>query len=98
MEPYKTCTTRNNAGSGWIPWCSLTGDYANDGRWENCAHCEQEFGCTTDGSSCVFPFNYQGIWYNECTTINNNGQLWCSLSTNYDESSSWGNCARCPEP
>ncbi|CAK8685878.1 unnamed protein product [Clavelina lepadiformis] len=94
---YKTCTSRNNAESGWIPWCSLTDDYPNDKRWGNCATCQQKFDCTANGSRCVFPFIYKGIWYNECTTIDNNGQLWCSLSTNYAETQSWGNCDTCPE-
>ena len=44
-------------------------------------------GChTVDGDSCTFPFTYNGIEYNECTSVANNGVPWCRTATG------WGNC------
>ena len=42
---------------------------------------------TTNGDTCTFPFTYGGIKYNKCTSIANNGILWCTTATG------WGNCA-----
>jgi len=46
--------------------------------------------------ACIFPFIYGGITYSDCTTVANNGVLWCSTKT--DSSNNhvpgfWGNCA-----
>ena len=50
------------------------------------------------GASCVFPFTYQGVQYNYCTSISEDGgsgQPWCSTGTdgngNYI-SDIWGYC------
>ena len=49
-------------------------------------------GGNADGASCVFPFVYRGNTYQECTTINNQNTLWCSITTFYDVDKRWGNC------
>ena len=39
------------------------------------------------GESCVFPFNYNGVEYNGCTTIDAD-LPWCFI----DETGNWGYC------
>ena len=56
--------------------------------------------CETNGGDdanqqCVFPFSYEGVTYEDCTSVGNNGTDWCS--TEVDEngeyvSGKWGNC------
>ena len=44
-------------------------------------------GCqTTKKEACKFPFTYQGIEYNKCTSLDNNGVPWCRTANG------WGNC------
>ena len=52
-------------------------------------------GCeTVEGDECIFPFNYGGITYRECTTVENDGVLRCATTTRSDGSANlWGNCA-----
>jgi len=55
--------------------------------------------CDSEGSgpynqACVFPFRYNGVTYNECTTTGSNFE-WCSTftdSTNSHQKGYWGNC------
>ena len=48
-------------------------------------------GCkTVDGDACTFPFTYNGIEYNECTSVANNGVPWCASTS----ASGWGNCQK----
>merc|ERR1712002_781696 len=53
-------------------------------------------GCkTVKGEQCTFPFIYRGKTYLECTTVRNNGVLWCATDTRSDGSfinGKWGNC------
>lgn len=49
-------------------------------------------GGNANGAVCKFPFIYQGSAYYSCTTINNNGQLWCATTLSYDDDKLWGNC------
>ena len=56
--------------------------------------------CETNGGDdanqqCVFPFSYEGVTYEHCTSVGNNGTAWCS--TEVDEngeyvSGKWGSC------
>jgi len=49
-------------------------------------------GGSGSGAACAFPFDYQGVTYNECTKANHQ-QLWCSLDPVYSSfRSKWGNC------
>jgi hypothetical protein len=43
---------------------------------------------TDSGSECVFPFTYNGVEYNDCTTAGHH-QEWCYTDAS---ASSWGNC------
>ena len=37
---------------------------------------------TTSGMPCRFPFVYHGITYDECTTVDYGGTLWCATGNN----------------
>jgi len=101
---YSACTTADNNG---LPWCSTSldhrGQYIN-GRWGNCNQ-DCEPGCKTvagpqTGELCVFPFKWLGKVYRECTSLDNNGSLWCATDVdplhNY-VTDIWGHCAdTCP--
>ena len=44
---------------------------------------------TKDGGCCVFPFFYQGKLHDTCIF---DGQLWCSVTDNYDTDRMRGSC------
>ena len=51
-------------------------------------------GCKANGIPCIFPFNYGGVTYNECTNATN-GKLWCATHLKSDGNgtySKWGYC------
>jgi hypothetical protein len=52
-------------------------------------------GCrTVEGKSCVFPFNYNGREYYQCTGVDHT-MMWCAVKANGDynnDDKSWGNC------
>jgi hypothetical protein len=48
-------------------------------------------GSPGPGGACVFPFEYQGVNYSQCTCVDV-GQPWCSLSSNFDLGHTWGYC------
>ncbi|XP_067326641.1 epididymal sperm-binding protein 1-like [Anolis sagrei] len=42
---------------------------------------------------CVFPFIYEGVSYNACTTEGmSDGKLWCASTSNYDVDKKWVYC------
>ena len=47
-------------------------------------------GTVAEGSTCVFPFVYNGVEYNTCTTVDNGSTDWCALEAEYVDQ--WGNC------
>lgn len=50
-------------------------------------------GGTAHGERCIFPFNFQGIEYSDCTTDGRgDGRLWCATTNNYDLDKKWGFC------
>ena len=62
--------------------------------FENSVVC-RTIGGMEPNRPCVFPFSYKNIEYTSCTTIENDGTLWCSTEVdgngNYIERK-WGNC------
>eukprot|EP01047_Picozoa_sp_COSAG01_P021106 COSAG01_NODE_1215_length_11206_cov_8.747096_5_plen_1561_part_00 len=46
-------------------------------------------GSAGTGAACSFPFDYQGVTYASCTSVNNHNQPWCYTSST---NSAWGNC------
>merc|ERR1719153_1075038 len=63
-------------------------------------HAKAKQDCKTDtGDSCKFPFTFQGVRYNACTTDHSeNGAPWCATQVNNrGESVKFGVCAAfCP--
>jgi len=57
-----------------------------DGESEASTNSCQTSGGTADGDSCSFPFEYHGVTYVSCTSVNHD-QDWC-----YTDSGKWGNC------
>lgn len=43
------------------------------------------------GASCVFPFVYKTVVYQECTSIDYD-KPWCATTDNYDRDGLWRDC------
>ena len=48
---------------------------------------------TVFDTNCAGTFIYGGNSYTGCTTVNNGGVPWCSLTPNYDLDGQYANCA-----
>ena len=55
--------------------------------------CKTESGPEMD-KMCIFPFNYKGRTYTDCTTKDAHGTYWCAteVNSNGDYYGRWGNC------
>nr|XP_002130298.1 leucine-rich repeat and immunoglobulin-like domain-containing nogo receptor-interacting protein 3 isoform X2 [Ciona intestinalis] len=54
----------------------------------------QERFCTDDGVTCILPFVYDGVSYNECAPYRSSTTwTWCYT----DDGGTWDYCAKCPE-
>lgn len=91
---YNQCTTITESK----PWCSLETTAAKQ-------HVTGKFGFCIDNSAdfqgngvfdreCIFPFIYQGVEYNQCTTIGE-PRPWCSLETTAENVHVTGNFGFC---
>ncbi|KAI4887566.1 hypothetical protein NFI96_029668, partial [Prochilodus magdalenae] len=43
------------------------------------------------GAPCVFPFFYDGYFYNDCISFDHSTS-WCSTTDNYTRDGQWGEC------
>ena len=59
----------------------------------NC-HSQATCGGNANGASCVFPFIYGGVEFNQCTYYGRT-QRWCATTSNYDDDKVYGYCD-CP--
>jgi len=54
-------------------------------------------GGDDNGSSCVFPFTFDGVVYDKCTTVADpEGKFWCSTLTDEEGEHLKGNWGYCP--
>ena len=51
-------------------------------------------GCTSTekGDCCVFPFKYNGKYYDSCSFVDSS-KPWCSLTSDFDKDKKFGYCA-----
>nr|ADU34085.1 matrix metalloproteinase 9 [Ctenopharyngodon idella] len=89
---YSSCTTEGREDG--LPWCATTADYDKDKKY---GFCPSELLFTFDGNSneapCVFPFVFQGVKYNSCTTDGrSDGYRWCATTANFDTDKKYGFC------
>lgn len=89
---YSSCTTEGRTDG--LPWCATTADYDKDKKF---GFCPSELLFTFDGNSneapCVFPFVFQGVKYDSCTTDGrNDGYRWCATTANFDTDTMYGFC------
>ncbi|KAJ8017198.1 hypothetical protein DPEC_G00015320 [Dallia pectoralis] len=89
---YSHCTTAGRTDD--LPWCATTADYSRDQKY---GFCPSELLYTFDGNSngqpCVFPFVFDGVTYNGCTTEGrSDGYRWCSTTDDYDQDKKYGFC------
>ncbi|KAK2178559.1 hypothetical protein NP493_535g00017 [Ridgeia piscesae] len=47
---------------------------------------------TSAGIPCVFPFTYQNVVYNDCTTVDYNAS-WCATTSNFVNDGEWSVCS-----
>ncbi|XP_044300701.1 epididymal sperm-binding protein 1-like [Varanus komodoensis] len=86
---YFACT-REGAGDNAL-WCATTDDYDRDTKWKVCAL--EEYGGSSNGKPCIFPFIYRNETYYNCTTENSeNGLFWCATTANYNQDKEWSYC------
>ncbi|XP_077079492.1 matrix metalloproteinase-9 [Siphateles boraxobius] len=91
-KAYPSCTTEGRTDG--LPWCSTTADYDKDKKF---GFCPSELLFTFDGNSneapCVFPFVFQGVKYDSCTTDGRtDGYRWCATTANFDTDTKYGFC------
>ena len=44
------------------------------------------------GKCCVFPFEYNGKQYNDCTVDGSTVRPWCATTSNYTQDRGWEYC------
>merc|ERR1712227_1146929 len=42
---------------------------------------------------CSFPFTYNGVEYNKCTAVDNDGMLWCATTDTFQTDFEWKSCS-----
>uniref|UniRef100_A0A670YYG0 72 kDa type IV collagenase n=3 Tax=Pseudonaja textilis TaxID=8673 RepID=A0A670YYG0_PSETE len=89
---FDSCTTEGRQDG--YRWCGTTENYDQDKKFGFCPETAMStVGGNSEGQPCVFPFIFLGNKYDSCTTSGRqDGKMWCSTSSNYDEDRKWGFC------
>ncbi|KAH0619645.1 hypothetical protein JD844_000478 [Phrynosoma platyrhinos] len=89
---YDSCTTEGRTDG--YRWCGTTEDYDRDKKFGFCPETAMStVGGNSEGAPCVFPFIFLGNKYEACTSSGRqDGKMWCSTTSNYDEDRKWGFC------
>ncbi|KAF7244738.1 72 kDa type IV collagenase [Varanus komodoensis] len=89
---YDSCTTEGRQDG--YRWCGTTEDYDRDKKFGFCPETAMStVGGNSEGQPCVFPFTFLGNKYDSCTSSGRqDGKMWCSTTSNYDEDRKWGFC------
>uniref|UniRef100_A0A670J1S2 72 kDa type IV collagenase n=1 Tax=Podarcis muralis TaxID=64176 RepID=A0A670J1S2_PODMU len=89
---YDSCTTEGRTDG--YRWCGTTEDYDRDKKFGFCPETAMStVGGNSEGAPCVFPFIFLGNKYESCTSSGRqDGKMWCSSTSNYDEDRKWGFC------
>ncbi|XP_062994082.1 epididymal sperm-binding protein 1-like [Elgaria multicarinata webbii] len=89
-KSYSECT--NVDSSNETLWCATTASYNEHQQRKPCAL--NEYGGTSNGQPCVFPFIYKNQTYFTCTNEDHGDQrFWCATTGSYDERERWSYCA-----
>ncbi|XP_067904603.1 zinc finger protein 335-like [Heterodontus francisci] len=91
-KTYKACTA-DGREDGHI-WCATTEDYEKDKKYGFCPHgLLYTIGGNSDSSPCVFPFEFNGKMYDQCTSDGREDRYrWCATTSNYDADRKYGFC------
>ncbi|KAK9392689.1 72 kDa type IV collagenase [Crotalus adamanteus] len=89
---FDSCTTEGRQDG--YRWCGTTEDYDRDKKFGFCPETAMStVGGNSEGQPCAFPFIFLGNKYDSCTTSGRqDGKMWCSTTSNYDEDRKWGFC------
>uniref|UniRef100_A0A3B3VRF7 Matrix metalloproteinase-9 n=1 Tax=Poecilia latipinna TaxID=48699 RepID=A0A3B3VRF7_9TELE len=91
-KEYHSCTSEGRT-DGKL-WCATTDSYDRDQKFGFCPNNDTTVIVTSsDGDPCHFPFVFQSLAYNQCTTDGRTDfKLWCATTDNYDRDKKSGLC------
>ena len=95
---YEECAGQDTS----YAWCA-TAVYENNLEYYSYKYCDESdlntysssWGTSVDSNGCVFPFQYLGVSYLECTYVGGGGSSWCATSV--DSSGNYQTWQYCPE-
>ena len=97
---YQGCTTVDTDGKEWCAFGIHPGQEYSEGAWGWCTESNNEQPISPHGKHgygsqetafrrCKIPFQYKGLTYSQCATVDHTGP-WCYFDDNNPKA--WGNC------